>query len=240
MLKYQAIADDLRSTIEDGTLKPNDRLPTVVELCDLYAVSKITVKRALDLLAEQGLIASRRGSGTYVKNTTERPDDPFLFSQSDRSHGFTLEHADASEKVDSVVYDFKIEPAPADVARHLNMHPDDFAYYHCRARLLNGTPIVLEYTYMPLDVIPGLKKHNLYGSVFSYIRDTLGLKIASFHRIVRAVKATEEEAERLQIGAGDPLLEVEQIGFLDDGTPFEYSVAHNVGDRYEIRDVNVL
>ena len=43
MLKYESIAADLSRSIEDGTLKPNDKLPTVVELCDLYGVSKITV-----------------------------------------------------------------------------------------------------------------------------------------------------------------------------------------------------
>lgn len=240
MLKYQAIADDLRASIEDGSLKPNDRLPTVVELCDLYNVSKITVKRALDLLVEQGLVASRRGSGTYVKNTTELPDDSLLFTHSDRAMGFTTEHSAKKESVTSVVYDFRIETPGAEVARHLNLQPDDFAYYHCRTRLLDGVPIVIEYTYMPLDLIPGLKRSHLEGSVFGYIRETLGLKISSFHRIVRAVKATTEEAERLDIKPGDPLLEMEQVGFLDDGVPFEYSVARNVGERYELRDVNVL
>ena len=52
--------------------------------------------------------------------------------------------------------------------------------------------------------------------------------------------ATEEEAERLEVAAGSPLLELEQVGFLDDGTPFEYSVSRNVGDRSELRDISVV
>ena len=101
-------------------------------------------------------------------------------------------------------------------------------------------PIVIEYTYMPIDLIPGLKKSQLYRSVYSYIQDTLGYKISSFHRIIRAVAATSEEAERLDTWEGEPLLEIEQIGFLDDGTAFEYSISRNVGDRSELRDINVL
>ncbi|OUP10828.1 GntR family transcriptional regulator [Collinsella sp. An2] len=251
MLKYQAIAADIQHSIEDGSLKPNDKLPTVVELCQIYDVSKITVKRAFDLLIEQGLIASRRGSGTYVKSTQDISDPrgsgtylvggsgSFAFNRSDRARGFTIEHQGDGE-ITSVVYDFSIVNPPEKVARHLNIQPEDFAYHHCRVRCLNGTPIVIEYTYMPLDLIPGLKKSQLYKSVYSYIQDTLGYKISSFHRIIRAVSATEEEAERLETEVGGPLLEMEQIGFFDDGTAFEYSISRNVGDRAELRDVNVV
>ena len=255
MLKYQAIAADIQRSIEAGALRPNSKLPTVVELCEAYGVSKITIKRAIDLLTDKGLISSRRGSGTYVKNTTELfeqtgieridgtadgGDDSFAFSHSDRAAGFTKEHEGEGKKVSSVVYDFSIVNPPANIARHLNIQPDDFAYYHCRARCLDGQPMVIEYTYMPLDLIPGLKRSQLYLSVYDYLKNTLGLKISSFHRILRAVPATEEEAERLNTKPGVPMLEIAQVGFLDDGTPFEYSVSRYEGTRGEIREVNVV
>ena len=255
MLKYQAIAADIQRSIEAGALKPNAKLPTVVELCEAYGVSKITIKRAIDLLTDKGLISSRRGSGTYVKNTTELfeqtgieridgtadgGDDSFAFSHSDRAAGFTKEHEGEGKKVSSVVYDFSIVNPPANIARHLNIQPDDFAYYHCRARCLDGEPMVIEYTYMPLELIPGLKRSQLYVSVYDYLQNTLGLKISSFHRILRAVPATEEEAERLDTKPGVPMLEIAQVGFLDDGTPFEYSISRYEGTRGEIREVNVV
>ena len=256
MLKYQSIASDIQRSIEAGALKPNAKLPTVVELCEAYGVSKITIKRAIDLLTDKGLISSRRGSGTYVKNTTELfeqtgieridgtaadvDDDSFAFSHSDRAAGFTKEHEGEGKKVSSVVYDFSIVNPPSNIARHLNIQPDDFAYHHCRARCLDGQPMVIEYTYMPLDLIPGLKRSQLYLSVYDYLKNTLGLKISSFHRILRAVPATEEEAERLDTKPGVPMLEIAQVGFLDDGTPFEYSISRYEGTRGEIREVNVV
>ena len=255
MLKYQSIASDIQRSIEAGALKPNAKLPTVVELCEAYGVSKITIKRAIDLLTDRGLISSRRGSGTYVKNTTELLEqtglepidamadsdvDSFAFSQSDRAAGFTEEYASLGKKISSVVYDFSIVNPPEDVARHLNIHPEDFTYHHCRVRCLDDEPMVIEYTYMPLDLIPGLKRSQLYLSVYDYIQNALGLKISSFHRIFRAVPASAEEAERLQTAPGTPMLEIAQVGFLDDGTPFEYSVSRYEGMRGEIRDINVL
>lgn len=255
MLKYQSIASDIQRSIEAGALKPNAKLPTVVELCEAYGVSKITIKRAIDLLTDRGLISSRRGSGTYVKNTTELLEqtglepidamddsgvDSFAFSQSDRAAGFTEKHASLGKKVSSVIYDFSIVNPPEDVARHLNIHPEDFTYHHCRVRCLDDEPMVIEYTYMPLDLIPGLKRSQLYLSVYDYIQNALGLKISSFHRIFRAVPASAEEAKRLQTAPGIPMLEIAQVGFLDDGTPFEYSVSRYEGTRGEIRDINVL
>ena len=71
--KYEAIAADIRRSIEDGALKPGDKLPTVVEFCELYSVSKITVKRAIEQITDEGLVTSRRGSGTYVKDTAGSP-----------------------------------------------------------------------------------------------------------------------------------------------------------------------
>ncbi|HJF45169.1 GntR family transcriptional regulator [Thermophilibacter provencensis] len=255
MLKYQSIASDIQRSIEAGALKPNAKLPTVVELCEAYGVSKITIKRAIDLLTDRGLISSRRGSGTYVKNTTELLEqtglepvdttansgvDSFAFSQSDRAAGFTEEHASKGKKISSVVYDFSIASPPADVARHLSIHSEDFTYHICRVRCLDDEPMVIEYTYMPLDLIPGLKRSQLYRSVYDYLQNTLGLKISSFHRIFRAVPATEKEAERLGTTPGSPMLEIAQVGFLDDGAPFEYSVSRYEGTRGEVRDINVI
>ena len=213
-------------------------------------------KRAFEILTEKGLIASKRGSGTYVKNTTELFDtggvdpllvgkdgtreDTFGFTRPDQPIGFTASHSARGRSVSSVVYDFSVTNPPESVARHLSISPDDFTYYFCRVRCLEDDPITIEYTYMPIDVTPGLKRDQLYHSVYSFVQDTLGLKISSFHRIIRAVGATEEEAARLRLDAGTPLLEISQVGFLDDGTPFEFSVARSNGMRSELRDVNVI
>lgn len=235
--KYEVIATDIRRSIEDGDLKPGEKLPTVVAFCELYGVSKITVRRAIELVTEEGLVTSRRGSGTYVKETAGLALDAVSGVRSDRACGFTAEHQ--GEQVKSVVYDFKVVNPSAEIARQLNIDVDDFVYFDCRVRMLDGTPIVIEYTYMPLDLIPGFKKKHLYGSTYGYIKKELGLKISSFHRIIRAVPATAEEAERLDVPAGSPLLELEQVGFLDSGVPFEYSISRNVGNRYELHDVTL-
>lgn len=246
MPKYEQIAQDIRKSIEGGALAPGDRLPTVVELCDLYGVSKITVRKAVEQLAEQGFVSSRRGSGTYVKASPEAQGsensahggDALYMGRKDRSIGFMREHQNDGT-VTSDIYEFEVVEPPAEIAQRLDMEPGDFAYHDVRVRRLDGVPIVQEDTYMPLDLASGLKRQHLETSIYDFLRNEKGLKLSSFHRIMRAVAASKVEAERLDIKPNDPLFEIEQIGFLDDGVPFEYSVSRNVGSRTEMHDVNL-
>mgnify|MGYP000199385773 CR=1 FL=1 len=221
MLKYETIAQDIQSRIEDGDLVPNDKLPTVVDLCDRYGVSKITVKRAFEILTEKGphreqarvghlreehhgALRQLGGVDPLLVGKDGTREDTFGFTRPDQPIGFTASHSARGRSVSSVVYDFSVTNPPESVARHLSISPDDFTYYFCRVRCLEGDPITIEYTYMPIDVTPGLKRDQLYHSVYSFVQDTLGLKISSFHRIIRAVGATEEEAARLRLDAGTP------------------------------------
>ncbi|MBY4797516.1 GntR family transcriptional regulator [Collinsella sp. AGMB00827] len=239
MLKYEAIAEDLRKQIEDGTLGQNERLPTVVELCHAYGVSKITIRRAMERLKKDGLVSSRRGSGTFVKRSASFEENPLVTGLNEHAEGFTAQHAKAGDAVSSEVYDFAVITPPAEVAELLGLSAEDFTYYHCRTRIANDLPIAIEYTYMSLALIPGLKLHHLYESVYRYLREEVGLKLGSFHRAIRAVPATEEEATRLKTEPGAPLLELEQVGYLDSGIPFEYSRTRNVGSRYVLNNITL-
>ena len=238
MLKYEIVADDVRARIANGEFKPNDQLPTTDELCEQYDVSKITVKKAMDELVLHGLIARRRGSGSFVKGL----DDLGLhkgtgWNMSSQMTGFKTEHEALGEKVETKVEAFSVVHPDAEIADLLGMEADEFAYYVCRVRIANDVPRVIEYTYMPIKTIPDLREKNISGSIYDYIEQDLGLKIGSAHRTIRAVLPTGNEAELLDVPAGTPLLEVKQVGFLDDGTPFEYSTSHHAQD-YEFYSIS--
>ncbi|WP_139379694.1 GntR family transcriptional regulator, partial [Zoogloea sp. LCSB751] len=74
---------------------------------------------------------------------------------------------------------------------------------------------------------------------YGYIEKNLKLKIKSARRIIRAILPNELEQEYLAIENNFPILEVEQVGFLDNGQPFEFSTAHHRSDRIEFRTVSI-
>ena len=91
---------------------------------------------------------------------------------------------------------------------------------------------------MPIGLIPNLKMKHLEHSIYAYIENTLELRIANAHRVIRAVMPTTLEAERLSITPNEPLLEVEQIGYIDDGRAFEYSIARHA-HGYEFMTISM-
>lgn len=222
MQKYQTIVMDLRHKITTGEYTQGQRLPTIPELCEQYGVSKITVKRAMDDLESLGLIARRRGSGTYVKGvegTSTLTGLNNVFSRMGLSH----ETEQLGDQVTREVHEFLVVQPPNDIARILDIEDDELTYYICRTRFVNGEPERVEHTYVPLRVVPNLRASLLSGSLYRYIEDQLGLNIASVHRAIGAAHPTEEEGRWLGLDQQVALVSVRQVGYLDDGTPFEVS-----------------
>ncbi len=234
MSKYAELAATIEAAIISGEYESGSRLPTLPELCRIYGVSNTTVKKALDELEQLGLVARRRGSGIYVKSTAAlRNRRASGTSVSGQMAGLTAEYASKNAVVESVVHDFGIVHPTTEVAHALGMEQDSFVYHICRTRIVDGVPRNVEYTYMPLDVVPGLLEKHLHGSIYRYLEEELGLKIGSAHRVLKAVMPTPEETEWLKLGPCVPLFEVRQVGYLDDGTPFEYSTTHHTSE-YEL------
>ena len=236
MEKYKMIADDLASKISNGDLPAGTKLPSENDLCDTYQVSRITIKKATDQLLQLGLINKRRGAGTFVKDiSATKPTEQAL---SDVTFtGFSKQFA--GHNVSTIVNLFEIIPAEGDVAEALCLTDDDFVYHIVRTRYVDGVAYVIEYTYMPIAVIPGINKHILQESIYSYITETLGLKPQSAHRTVRSLLPSKEELEMFATNEKFAILEVSQIAYLGDGRIFEYSRSHFHGGKYSFQSVSV-
>lgn len=239
MLKYEAVVDDLKKKINDGKYAPSTQLPTITQLCLQYGVSKITIKKAMDELERQGFVTRQRGSGTYAKQRLDE-NEFARWTENDHIKGTKRDYAERGMRVTSVVYDFSVVEPPAHVARYLQMDPHEgFCYHIVRRRDLEGEPSSIEYTYMPIDLIPNLKRANVEDSIYHYITEDLGLNIDSAHSIFRAVNPTEDEQRWMGVGPGYPMLEVEQVAFLSNGEPFEYSITRHLKITGEVHSVRV-
>ncbi len=237
MEKYRLVVQDLAQKIESGIYKGGDQLPLESQLCETYHVSRITIKRATDLLVQLGLITKRRGAGSFVK---DRPHAQGPFSNIGDNVPFTgFTRQFAGHKVSTELNKFVVIPATGEVAERLNLAEDDLVYYICRTRYVSDVPYVVEYTYMPVDIIPGINRRVLVGSIYSYILETLHLKPQSAHRTLRAVLSTKKEMEYFHVKEQVALLEIEQVAYLDDGRIFEFSRSHCRGDKYNYKCVSI-
>ncbi|MDU2491216.1 GntR family transcriptional regulator [uncultured Clostridium sp.] len=236
MNKYEVIAMDIREDILKGVYKPNERLPFEKEICNKYNVSKMTVKKSLDLLVAEGLIVKRRGSGTFIKDITEKEIHGII----DKKQFSGLTNNNLGHKVTSKVLDFKVINADKEVADILKIEEGDFIYFIHRVRYVDNDPMVIERTYMPLSIIPGIKMTDIEGSIYSYIKGKLGLKIQSAHSTIRARKSEELDRKYLKLTEYEPIIEVERVAYLESGKAFEYSFARHRYDKYEFKTITVI
>ncbi len=232
MTKYEVITSDIRKKIQNGTYGVSEQLPTEPELCEMYKVSRITVKKAIDQLVMEGLVIKKRGSGTFVKGLEEHKGKLAV-----QANGLYV-HLDKS-KIKSEVVLFEVIPAEKAIAEKLNIKDDDFVYHLIRYRYDDKDWKVLDFVYMPIDLIPGLKKEVLYHSIYNYIENDLGYRIQSAHRIIQAKRPNDYDKKWLGLKDTDPILAITQIGYLDNGVPFEYSEQHHIGDDFTYKTVSI-
>ena len=240
MTKANMIANEIRNKIlYSKELKANQMLETEQEFCKKYNVSKMTIKNALDMLVLEGLIYKKRGVGTFVKNLSGKPLNNIIAANKDQNLiGFSQMHKGENINTRTVLY--TIIPATEFLAEKLNILPGDFIYHLIRVRGIDASPIVHEETYMPIDIFPKLKKHHLEKSLYSYIKRTIApKKIQSSHVCIQAKKCPESLALYLDLQTDEPIMQVTQTAFLNDGRIFEYSIASNRYDRFEFYNVIV-
>ena len=217
MTGYKKIAEDLQNQIRKGKYKENTLLPSQQELAEKYHVSRVTINHAFHLLKEEEFITTRRGYGAIVQIPEEKSD-----VNVDQYVGLSeLRGKDAS--VDSTIISFSLRFPEEEEMKKLSIAANEPVYDIIRLRNVNGEPLMLEYTIMPIKVIPGIDEAILKKSIYAYIQKTLHLEIGASVRKIRADKPDAYDRQYLQCAEDDPVLEVEQTVRLKDGTPFEYS-----------------
>lgn len=172
--KYQVVADAIRERIENGTYKIDELIPDQNALAQEFHVNRLTVKKALDGLAAEGLIYKQSGLGTYVRGKIPfiTPHDVSVNDFGGAFHHFGEGH------IQSKVISFDVELPDERIQKNLSIKHIDPVYNITRLRIVDGKPTVLEHTYMPVRLVPDLEREHVDTSIYTYINETLGLKLA--------------------------------------------------------------
>jgi len=204
----------------------NIPIPTENELCEIYAISRPTVRQAINELVSEGLIIRHKGRGSFI-NKKKIPQDFLLNIMS-----FNDEMQAKGLKPDTKVLTFcPRKPAP-EVLSKLRIKPTEEVYYLSRLRSINGEPIVLVNTYLPSSLLNGLLSKDMEKeSLYHIIEHDFGYKILRTVRTLEIRKAGKYESSFLKINEGDPIHFIETIAFIEDDKPIEFSTAYYSGER---------
>jgi DNA-binding GntR family transcriptional regulator len=237
-LKEQ-IADELRQQIGDGTLKPGEKLPTEAELADRHGVHRNTVREAMSILVNEGLVISARPKGHFVR---ERKPMVFRPQAEFRPRPFTPEmdafmteySAEGREPHQSIEVAIT-EPTP-DVRKRLRLEAGQLVVARRRVRYLDGEPFNINDSYFPLDIV----RDSLIMRPESITPGANAVLAELGHRQMRALDElyvrmpTPEEVRRLDLGPGTPVAYHISTGHTQEGTPVRVAITVLPGDRHVI------
>jgi GntR family transcriptional regulator len=219
---YQQLQRAIRDAIERKVLAPDDALPPEREMAADLSVSRITVRKAIDGLVEEGLLVRRQGSGNFVASRIEKNFAKLTsFSEDMRSRGRTPKSVWIKRSEGHVT---------PEEALTLRLGPGTPVYRFHRLRYADETPMCLEYATIVGTALPSLNavKNSLYEAL-----ESAGNRPVRALQRLRALLLNAEQAKLLHAREGDAGLLVERIGFLRDGRAVEFCQTYFRGDTYD-------
>ena len=219
---YQHLRRTLQYTIEHGELSPGQALPPERELGKLLGLSRVTVRKAIAGLVEDGLVLQRQGSGTFVAERIVKSFSHLTsFTDDLRARGLDPK---------SVLLECSSGGATPEEAMALNLSPGAPVTRLYRLRTAAGQPLAVERTSVPAHALPdpASVRDSLYAAFAAR-----GLHPVRALQRLRAIAFDAEQARLLQLREGSPGLFIERRAFLDDGRVVEFTRSYYRGDAYD-------
>lgn len=221
----------IAAEIASGALEAGRRLPPERELCQQLNISRVTLRKALGSLVEEGLLSSSHGRGWYVSSgvvNREWPNSLESFTETATRMGLTAS---------SQVLKSQLVPASFDEAEELGIAPGTQVFVLERVRLLNGVPIAVDRARVPADLDPGIPTADFATESLYERLSSAGVDLVRAETTVEARQADPAVAESLDIAPGSPILVMHQLVVDGAGRPVLASNIQYSGERYRLRTV---
>jgi len=225
--KHYRIREFLRQQIRN--MESGEPIPTETKLCELFGVSRTTVRKAIERLSYEGLVYRVQGKGTFVAPPKMREH----FVQS--GAGLYDDALARGISLITKVLEQAIIVANKQIAEYLNLVQGDSIFKLVRLRFIDHKPVLISHSYVPEQLCPGIVHEDFESqSLYALMKQKYGIEIHHGLRVVEAMPCEEDEAYLLQVPPGLPLLVVTGTMFDENGTVAEYGLAKFRGDRSQI------
>ena len=204
----------LHDEILRGAMAPGDALPTEQALCDQFGVSRITVRRALADLAEQGYIERRQGVGSFVRQRARSDEVPLVGSYMDG-----LRQAQFQTSIDVVEHDLRT--APSSIGDALGVTTEMLHILRVRRERRTREPLMVTEAWLPTDLADPLSASALRRTPLYELLAAAGVVIDRMQHEITAEIAGPRNARLLNTAIGSALLRVNRLVFVA-GSPHHY------------------
>ncbi|MBM7649346.1 GntR family trehalose operon transcriptional repressor [Bacillus ectoiniformans] len=228
--KYMQIYQELAESIQNGLYKPMETLPSENELSAKYSTSRETIRKALTLLAQKGMIQKIRGKGSLVLDT---PKMSFPISG---LVSFKELQGEMEGPIKTHVYEFGLHTPSESLQQKLQAKETDEVWHVVRARQINGERVILDKDHFLKSHVPHLTKEICEGSIYQYLEEELGLNISFAKKEIVVEQRTKEDASLLDLHDDSHVVVVKTYVYLDDASQFQYTESRHRLDKFRFVD----
>ena len=227
-LRYERVREQLADEIERERRAAGSRLPPERAMAEHYGVSRATLRRALDELAQDGVVERVPGGWAVASRVVgEPPNELMSFSEMAASRGLTP---------GGRVLERGVRPATMEEADALGLAPGAPLFELERLRSMDAVPILVDRARVPIALASGIDQVDLEGtSLYEVLEDRYGIRPARARFTVEAIAADARRAKLLDLEPGQPLLRCEQQTEDESGRPIELCEMVYRFDRYRFR-----
>lgn len=215
----------IRDGIGTGRYGVGEMLPTESELCEMFSVSRITVRRAMDALEHEGLIARQQGRGTIVL-------PQHAASPADESDGFLRHLSSVVANTKPTVIDFGLVSPPPDACKALRLSSSDLALRIVRIRQRNDRPILHTTMYVGQHLAEKITRDDFASAPAASVLIKCGYTYRHVYYSTGAALADPILAAQLGVQVGAPLVDLRRVSTDQNGQPFEYMKLLGPPDRF--------
>lgn len=223
---YYQLETIVRKRILSGEFPPDVPLPGEESLGKEYEVSRITVRRALAALEQEGLITRKRGKGTFASEKARSLESP-------RLSGFIEDIISMGIKTKTKLIDLSWMEAPENVRERLKLRKQDQTLRIEKVRLIKGNSFSHVFNYLPPEIGKNIPSDKLTEKpLLMILEDDQNIRADTAIQTVEATIADAQVATLLGIRVGEPLLKVERTVFDVKEKPIEYVSVLYRADKY--------
>ncbi|SDX84170.1 GntR family transcriptional regulator, trehalose operon transcriptional repressor [Salimicrobium album] len=228
--KFLTIYNELVRQIQRGEYHAGEILPSEHELKEAYATSRETIRKALNLLVQNGYIHKVRGKGSVVLDHSK-----FEFPVSGLTSFKELSEQFGGDIVTNVEQLFLSEPEE-ELQQALGCDRDVRVWNIIRSREINGERIILDKDYVRQDYVKGLTKQIAEESIYEFIEEELGLEISFAKKQIVVEDATAEDERYLDLLEHAQVVVIRSYVYLSDATLFQYTESRHRPDKFQFVD----
>lgn len=213
---YYQIREKIRSQICGGVYPPNSMIPTEAELCQIYGVSRITVRRAIMDLVKEGRLTRSQGKGTFVS-------EAYGLTTMNGVQGFSQELLGLNMRPSARLINCKIRPADPALKRALALQDNEPVATISRLRLVDDEPCMVEVMHFPYRFVPGIEKEDLSQSIYTLLKDKYQLEVVAAQDIMEPIIIGDYESKLLHLSEISAGMRTYRIGRDVNNRVIEYS-----------------